>query len=116
VGLRQRGWRQQKQEVATVIGEVGAVVGTSWGDDSSSKDDASKGGGVVVEPRSKIPQQPGKPAKMGRAGQTWQTSTQASRPNRRGLAEKKARRVKNPAWPQKARWPKKRKYQLGNLQ
>jgi hypothetical protein len=64
VGLRQRGWRQQEQEVPTVIGEVGAVVGTSWGDDSSSKDDASKGGGVVVvEPRSKIPQQPGKPAK-----------------------------------------------------
>ena len=60
--LRQRGWRQQKQEVATVIGEVGAVVGTSWGDDSSSKDDASKGGGAVVEPRNKIPQQPGSQA------------------------------------------------------
>ena len=45
-----------------MIGEVGAVVGTSWGDDSSSKDDASKGGGAVVEPRSKIPQQPGSQA------------------------------------------------------
>ena len=40
----------------------GAVVGTSWGDDSSSKDDASKGGGAVVEPRNKIPQQPGSQA------------------------------------------------------
>lgn len=40
----------------------GAVVGTSGGDDSSSKDDASKGGGAVVEPRSKIPQQPGSQA------------------------------------------------------
>ena len=80
-----------------MIGEVGAVVGTSWGDDSSSKDDASKGGGVVVEPRSKIPQQPGNQASR----EIW-----ACRVNQ----------AKNPAWPQKARWPKKRKYQLGNLQ
>lgn len=43
-------------------GKYGAVVGTSGGDDSSSKDDASKGGGAVVEPRSKIPQQPGSQA------------------------------------------------------
>ena len=84
MGLRQRGRCQQKQEVPAAIGgsgatlagvasaeaggagsdwgEWGAVVGTSGGDDSSSKDDASKGGGAVVEPRSKIPQQPGKPA------------------------------------------------------
>ncbi len=79
-------WHQHKQEVPTAIGGVGsgkrgAVVGTSGGDDSSSKDDASKGGGAVVEPRSKIPQQPGsqanqavKPArparKSGPAGQS----------------------------------------------
>lgn len=43
-------------------GKQGAVVGTSGGDDSSSKDDASKGGGAVIEPRSKIPQQPGSQA------------------------------------------------------
>lgn len=66
-GATPAGWRQQNQEVPTAIGGVGsgkrgAVVGTSGGDDSSSKDDASKGGGAVVEPRSKIPQQPGKPA------------------------------------------------------
>ena len=46
----------------------GAVVGTSGGDDSSSKDDASKGGGAVVEPRSKIPQQPGLPGNRGLPG------------------------------------------------
>ena len=67
VGLRQQGRRRQNQEVPTAIGGVGsgkrgAVVGTSGGDDSSSKDDASKGGGAVVEPRSKIPQQPGSQA------------------------------------------------------
>ena len=63
VGLRQRGWRQQKQEVPAAIGgKYGAVVGTSGGDDSSSKDDTSKGWGAVVEPRSKIPQQPGSQA------------------------------------------------------
>ena len=66
-GATPAGWRQQNQEVPTAIGGVGsgkrgAVVGTSGGDDSSSKDDASKGGGAVVEPRSKIPQQPGSQA------------------------------------------------------
>lgn len=66
-GATPAGWRQQKQEVPTAIGGVGrekwgAVVGTSGGDDSSSKDDVSKGGGAVVEPRSKIPQQPGSQA------------------------------------------------------
>ena len=66
-GATPAGWRQQNQEVPTAIGGVGsgkrgAVVGTSGGDDSSSKDDVSKGGGAVVEPRSKIPQQPGSQA------------------------------------------------------
>ena len=56
--------RAGDDNLASDWGEWGAVVGTSGGDDSSSKDDASKGeGAVVVEPRSKIPQQPGKPAK-----------------------------------------------------
>ena len=67
VGLRQHGGvsrirrcRQRSEVVGS--GKRGAVVGTSGGDDSSSKDDASKGGGAVVEPRSKIPQQPGSQA------------------------------------------------------
>jgi hypothetical protein len=69
VGLRQQGGvsrsrrcRQRSGEWGVGREKWGAVVGTSGGDDSSSKDDVSKGGGAVVEPRSKIPQQPGKPA------------------------------------------------------
>lgn len=90
-GATSAGWRQQKQEVPTAIGGVGrekwgAVVGTSGGDDSSSKDDVSKGGGAVVEPRSKIPQQPGSQASQavrpaGKSG----PAGQSSRPGNLGL-------------------------------
>ena len=80
-GATSAGWRQQKQEVPTAIGGVGrekwgAVVGTSGGDDSSSKDDVSKGGGAVVEPRSKIPQQPTR--QSSQSGQPGQPGSQAS--------------------------------------
>lgn len=60
--------RAGDDNLASDRGKRGAVVGTSGGDDSSSKDDASKGGGAVVEPRSKIPQQPGLPGNRGLPG------------------------------------------------
>lgn len=65
-----------------MIGEVGAVVGTSGGDDSSSKDDASRGGApsssnlevkflnsLENQPKWAEPGKPGKPARR-QAGQT----------------------------------------------
>ena len=67
-------------------GKQGAVVGTSEGDDTSSKDDASKGEGAVVKPRSKIPQQPGQPSQPG---------SQVSRE----IWVCQASRAKNQAWP-----------------
>lgn len=130
-GATPAGWRQQNQEVPTAIGGVGsgkrgAVVGTSGGDDSSSKDDASKGGGAVVEPRSKIPQQPGsqanqavKPArparksgpvgtlrKSGPAGPAGR-SAMPRQPGNRGLPGSQAGRE---IWACRASWDSRAKH------
>ena len=98
-------------------GKQGAVVGTSEGNDSGSKDDASKGeGAVVVEPRSKIPQQPSsqasqavKPAgKSGPAGIAGRRTAPGSKES--ALAGKKV-------WPgEEPHLAGKTKIPLGNLQ
>ena len=88
-------------------GKQGAVVGTSEGNDSGSKDDASKGeGAVVVEPRSKIPQQP-----SSQASQAVKPAGKSGSAGPAGLAGRSAMpRQPGQAAGKKTRRPQRNKY------